>query len=272
MCLIVLAHRVHPDYPIIIAANRDEFYARPTQTLEYWSDGSDIVAGRDLEEGGTWMGVTPHGRLAALTNYREPGIRLAQAPSRGHLVSQFLLGRESLNFYIKDLELRGNDYNGFNMLLSAGGQWVYCSNRGGPPQELPPGIHGLSNHVLNTPWPKVKQSCRAMEDCLSSHRRPDMETLMQILEDRMIPADEDLPRTGVPLEWERRLGSIFIHSDIYGTRSSTVLLVTKEGAARMRERTFDRHGCTGEIELEFQIAANPPFAPHSTVIETHGSP
>lgn len=272
MCLIVLAHRVHPDFPIIIAANRDEFYARPTDTLGLWSDGSDIIAGRDLEEGGTWMGVTRHGRLAALTNYREPGIRLAQAPSRGHLVSQFLLGRKDLNLYIQDLELRGKDYNGFNMLLSEGGQWVYCSNRGGPPQELPPGIHGLSNHVLNTPWPKVKQSCRAMEDCLSSQRRPAMETLMQILQNRVVPPDEDLPRTGVPLEWERRLGSIFIRSDIYGTRSCTVLRVSKDGAAHMREQTFDRNGFTGEIELEFQIAAKPPAAPHSPVIGTHGSP
>jgi len=255
MCLIVFAYRVHPDYPIIIAANRDEFYARPTQVLEQWTDGSDIVAGRDLEGGGTWMGITPSGRIAALTNYREPGIRIAEAPSRGHLVRDFLKGPKSLNHYLKILESTSNQYNGFNILLSEDGRWVYYSNRGGVPQDLQAGIHGLSNHVLNTPWPKVRRSCQALEERLSAHRPPDTEDLMQVLQDRTVPPDEDLPRTGVGMEWERRLGSIFIESDIYGTRSSTVLLVAKDGAARMRERTFDRTGPTGEVERKLQLPA-----------------
>lgn len=253
MCLIVFAYRVHPDYPIIIAANRDEFYARPTQVLYQWTDGSDIVAGRDLEGGGTWMGITPNGRIAALTNYREPGSQMAKAPSRGHLVSDFLKGSDSLNHYLRLLESKSNQYNGFNILLSEDGRWVYYSNRGGAPQELQAGIHGLSNHVLNTPWPKVIRSRRAVEKRLSDHRPLDTEDLMQVLQDRSVPPDEDLPRTGVELEWERRLGSIFINSDIYGTRCSTVLLVGKDGTTRMRERTFDRNGPTGEVERELQV-------------------
>lgn len=225
--------------------------------LENWTDGSTIVAGRDLEGGGTWMGIAPNGRLAALTNYREPGIRLEEAPSRGHLVSDFLRGSVSLNCHLKELELKSNYYNGFNMILSEGGRWIYYSNRGGRPQELQPGMHGLSNHALNTPWPKVLRSCRAVEERLSADRPPVMEELMEVLQDRSVPPDEDLPRTGVGLEWERRLGSIFINSDIYGTRSSTVLLIAKDGTARIRERTFDRKGPTDEVELELQVPAEP---------------
>ena len=173
-------------------------------------DRSNIVAGRDLEGGGTWMGITPNGRIAALTNYREPGIRMAAAPSRGHLVSDFLKGSDSLNHYLKILSSTSNQYNGFNILLSEDGRWVYYSNRGGAPHELQAGIHGLSNHLLNTPWPKVRRSCRAVENHLSVHRPPDTEDLLQVLQDRTVPPDADLPQTGVGLEWERRLGSVFI--------------------------------------------------------------
>ena len=125
MCLIVLAYRVHPDYPVIIAANRDEFYNRPALALHRWGQGSSVVAGRDLEGGGTWMGVHPNGRMAALTNYREPGVRIANAPSRGHLVSDFLQGRKTLNNYLKKIQSIGPDYNGFNLILSEGERWVY---------------------------------------------------------------------------------------------------------------------------------------------------
>ena len=258
MCLIVLAYRVHPDYPVIIAANRDEFYNRPALALHHWGQGSSVVAGRDLEGSGTWLGVHPNGRMAALTNYREPGVRIANAPSRGHLVSDFLQRHETLNNYLKKLQSIDSDYNGFNLILSEGERWVYYSNRGGGPQELRPGVHGLSNHLLNTPWPKVARSCRAMKNHLSSHRPPDMENLMQLLQDRAVPPDKDLPQTGVGLEWERRLGSVFIHSDVYGTRASTVLLVACDGTARICERTFDRDGFTGEVTQTFTMPAKPP--------------
>jgi uncharacterized protein with NRDE domain len=258
MCLIVLAYRVHPDYPVIIAANRDEFYNRPALALHRWGQGSSVVAGRDLEGGGTWMGVHPNGRMAALTNYREPGVRIANAPSRGHLVSDFLQSRQTLNDYLKKIQSKGHDYNGFNLILSEGDRWVHYSNRGGAPQELQPGVHGLSNHLLNTPWPKVVRSCRAMQNHLSPHRPPDVESLMQLLQDRAVPPDKDLPQTGVGLEWERRLGTVFIHSPIYGTRASTVLMVARDGTGRICERAFDRDGFTGEVAQTFTIPAKPP--------------
>jgi uncharacterized protein with NRDE domain len=257
MCLIVLAYRVHPDYPIVIAANRDEFYDRPTLALDDWSGESNIVAGRDLEGGGTWMGIHRNGRLAALTNYREPGVRIANAPSRGHLVSDFLQGNETLDHYLNKIKSMGPHYNGFNLILSEGRRWVYYSNRGGAPQELQPGVYGLSNHLLDTPWPKVAQSCRAMKAHLSSQQPPGVKDLLEMLQDRSVPPDADLPHTGVGLEWERRLGAVFIHSDIYGTRSSTVLLVASDGTARVCERTFDRGGFVGEVDRTLRLPDGP---------------
>ena len=267
MCLIVFAYRVHPEYPVVIAANRDEFYARPTRTMGEWPDAPHLIAGRDLEGGGTWMGISREGRVAALTNYREPGRQRTNAPSRGPLVSNFLRGRESLNDYIAALSLRKDQYNGYNLILSEGGRWVYTSNRSDEVLELPPGIHGLSNHLLNTPWPKVVRSCRAVERILTPDRPPDLKALLAILQDRAIPPDDALPRTGVGLEWERRLGAVFIHSAVYGTRSSTVLRVARDGTARICERTYDRNGFIGEVAYDLAIpvpelsTAHPFFRP-----------
>ena len=252
MCLIVLAYRVHPSYPVIFAANRDEFYARPTAALGEWPDAPHIVAGRDLEGGGTWMGISRKGRLAALTNYREPGRQRTDAPSRGHLVSDFLRGEEELSRYIEKISLRDQNYNGYNMLLSDGTRWVYVSNRSLAPQELTPGIYGLSNHLLNTPWPKVQRSRRAVERLLTSERHPAIIALMDILQDRDIPPDDALPSTGVGLEWERRLGAVFIRSSIYGTRSSTTLLVTADGWVQFTERTF-APGLKGHTTQRFEF-------------------
>jgi len=256
MCLIVLAYRVHPEFPIIIAANRDEFYARPTAALGEWPDAPTIVAGRDLEGGGTWMGISREGRLAALTNYREPGRQRSDAPSRGHLVSDFLKGPTPLNQYIKHLSLTVHDYNGYNIILFEGDRLIYFSNRHPVPQEVAPGIHGLSNHLINTPWPKVLKSCQAVKQLMVSGRPPDMASLMGVLEDRTVPPDAALPLTGVGIEWERRLGAVFIHSPVYGTRSSTVLHVDRKGKARIGERTFDREGFAGQVEydLDYPLA------------------
>ena len=255
MCLIVFAYRVHPSFPVIIAANRDEFYARPTAAMGEWADAPQIVAGRDLEGGGTWMGISREGRLAALTNYREPGRLRSDAPSRGHLVSDFLRGEANLNRYIDNISLTSQDYNGYNILISDGSRWVYVSNRSPAPRELPPGIYGLSNHLLNTPWPKVRRSCLAVEHLLASASPPTIPPLMDILQDRTVPPDAALPRTGVGLEWERRLGSIFIHSAIYGTRSSTVLLLDREGTAQICERTFDVNGFVGQVDYTLHLPA-----------------
>jgi uncharacterized protein with NRDE domain len=255
MCLIVFAYRVHPSFPVIIAANRDEFYARPTAALGEWPDAPHVVAGRDLKGGGTWMGINRKGHLAALTNFREPGRQRAEAPSRGHLVSDFLRGEEKLNRYIEKLSLTSQDYNGYNIILSDGSRWVYLSNRNHAPRKLSPGIYGLSNHLLNTPWPKVQRSRLAVEHLLTSGSPPAIPALMAILQDRTVPPDAALPHTGVGLEWERRLGSIFIHSAIYGTRSSTVLLLDREGTARICERTFDVEGFVGQVDTTLHLPA-----------------
>jgi len=257
MCLIVFAYRVHPEYPVVIAANRDEFYNRPTAVMGEWSDAPNILAGRDLKGGGTWMGIGRNGRMAALTNFREPDLQRTGAPTRGHLVSDFLKGRDSLNQYINKLSSTYKNYNGYSILLSENGQWVYYSNRSDGPQELTPGIHGLSNHFLNTPWPKVERSRRAMESLLTSDRPPDMKALLSIMQDRSIPPDEALPRTGVELAWERRLGAVFIHSAIYGTRSSTILVVARDGTTRICERSFDGQGQIGEVAFDLTLPFHP---------------
>jgi uncharacterized protein with NRDE domain len=256
MCLLVLAYRVHPHYPLVIAANRDEFYARPTRPLDVWEDDANIVAGRDLQEGGTWMGISRQGRLAALTNFREPGRHVTGARSRGHLVSEFLKGHNRLNTYIRNIESNYRQYNGFNLLLSNKGRWVYMSNRGAAVRFLKPGIHGLSNHLLNSPWPKIKRSCGAVEMLLTSRPAPRMEAFMRVLQDRTIPPDRELPDTGVGIEWERRLGAVFIHTPIYGTRASTVLIADGEGTVRIRERSFDVGGMIGEVEHTLEVVEN----------------
>ena len=262
MCLIVLAYRVHPRFPVVIAANRDEFYARPTAVLGEWPDAPTIVAGRDLEGGGTWMGISREGRLAALTNYREPGRQQADAPSRGHLVSEFLKGHTPLKQYIHKLNLTARDYNGYNIILFEGRRLIYFSNRHFGPRVVTPGIHGLSNHLLNTPWPKVQKSCRAVKRLLVPGRSPDMAALMDVLQDPSTPPDQALPDTGVGIEWERRLGAVFIESPVYGTRSSTVLMVDRNGKARIRERTFDREGYQGEVEYDLDFPLAGPISAH----------
>lgn len=209
------------------------------------------------------MGISREGRLAALTNYREPGRQQADAPSRGHLVSEFLKGHTPLKQYIQKLNLTARDYNGYNIILLEGNRLIYFSNRHSGPRVVAPGIHGLSNHLLNTPWPKVQKSCRAVKRLLVPGRPPDMAALMDVLQDPSTPPDQALPDTGVGIEWERRLGAVFIESPVYGTRSSTILMVDRNGKARIRERTFDREGDQGQVEydLDFPLAgpisANP---------------
>jgi uncharacterized protein with NRDE domain len=237
MCLIVVGWRVHPDYPLLVAANRDEFYARPTALADSWAEAPHIIAGRDLEAGGTWLGITRSGRFAALTNVREPGA----APglhSRGRLPRDFLAGSQDPADYVGQLAL--GEYAGFNLLAGDGKELWYCSNRGAPPVALAPGIYGLSNHLLDSPWPKLLTARQRFAAALA--RMPEREPLFAILADDEIVPDDELPATGVPLDWERRLSAIFIHSDNYGTRASTVVLQSAAGAITFEERSFGPRG------------------------------
>ena len=167
MCLLLLALHSHPDYKLVIAANRDEYYERPTATAAFWEDAPGLLAGRDLRAGGTWLGITTEGRIAAITNFRAPGSEKSRAPSRGNLVSDFLLGRDSPGDYLSGLEKQAHQYNGFNLIVGRTDELYWYSNRGGQSRSLSPGIYGVSNSLLDTPWPKVTQGKLAMKRLLT---------------------------------------------------------------------------------------------------------
>jgi uncharacterized protein with NRDE domain len=239
MCLILLAWQVHPGYPLVVAANRDEFHARPTDTADFWQD-APILAGRDREAGGTWMGISRSGRFAALTNYRAPEHHVAGRPSRGHLVADYLAGTQSPNDYLAAKADFGRTCNGYNLLLGDGSHLFWNSNVSGETRELPPGIYGVSNHLLDTPWPKVGAGRTALVAALD--RLPDDQSLFELLADPTVHPDAHLPQTGVPIEWERLLSAAFIRSTDYGTRSSTVLCVGHDGMISFDEKTWQPSG------------------------------
>lgn len=241
MCLILLAWRAHPDYPLVVAANRDEFFARPTAPAAWWEDAPRLLAGRDLQSGGTWLGVSAAGRFAALTNFRDPARVQPDAPSRGELVSDFLRTNASPADYTGQIERKAAAYNGFNLLYSDGTSLHYYSNCGEGRGELAPGIYGLSNHLLDTPWPKVARGKSALAAALGT--LPARERLFALLRDDATAREDELPRTGVSLEWERLLSAAFVRSAAYGTRSSTVLLRDRAGRLEFEERSFDAQAC-----------------------------
>jgi len=240
MCLILFSYAVHPEYRLILGANRDEFHERPTAPLGYWDKGfapMSVLAGRDLRGGGTWMGVSRTGRFAALTNFRDPLTNRNGAPSRGALVRDFLTGRELPFAYLTRIAREGASYNGFNLLVGDQEGLFYYSNRKGCVQAVEPGIHGLSNRFLDSPWPKVERGKVALERvCSNGGVTP--EAVLDILADQRRPPEDLLPETGVDPEWERTLSAIFIVSPTYGTRSSSVLFVGNNGEIRFVERTF----------------------------------
>lgn len=234
MCLITLAWQAHPDYPLILAANRDEFYQRAAAPARFWEESPALLAGRDLSAGGTWLGVTRQGRMAALTNYREPGAVRGER-SRGLLVSAFLQGDSEPMAYAQTVALEGGHYGGFNLLLGTPNEMVVVSNRGMAPRHLGAGVHSLSNHLLDTPWPKVEKASAGLKDRLAD---PTDEALLELLADHEIAPDEQLPDTGVGLPMERLLSPLFIRSPQYGTRVSTVLKVGRE-RIHFTEQTFN---------------------------------
>lgn len=237
MCLILLAWKVHPRYSLVVAANRDEFFARPAASADFWPDAPNVLAGRDLQGGGTWLGVTRAGRFAALTNYRDPQRVRADAPSRGELVARFLRGSDSPQEFAAWLETAASACNGFNLIYGDTKELHYFSNCGDYPRRLKAGIYGLSNHLLDTPWPKVAKGKSSLAQALQA--LPDDAPLMAMLRDDSLAADEELPRTGVSLEWERLLSAAFVRSPAYGTRSSTVLIMDADGLLRFDEIGFD---------------------------------
>lgn len=235
MCLILFAYKSHPTHKLILATNRDEFYKRDTRTAHWWEDHPEVLGGRDLQAGGTWMGINRNGRFAALTNYREPGNLQPNAPSRGDLVKDYLTSNLSPDVYLHTIN--GANYNGFNLLVGGpDAMWCY-SNRGYGPQELRPGIYGLSNHLLDTPWPKVEKGKQRMAEFIEGNPL-NPQTAFNFLNDPLLAQDEELPQTGVPLEWERLLSAMFITSPAYGTRASTVVLIDNENRVFYGEKSY----------------------------------
>lgn len=240
MCVIYLAIDQHPEFPLILLANRDEFYERPTAAAGYWADHPSIFAGRDLSGGGTWLGVTDEGRFAAVTNYRDP-FAPSGVNSRGELVADFLKGGDSPENYVNSVLERAAEYSGFNLLVGEinlhSSAVVYYSNRGPDPRALTAGLYGLSNHLLDTAWPKVVKGKRELSRLLASNLTH-TEQFFGILADRTVAHDKELPTTGVPFEIERALSAIFIETPGYGTRSSTVLTFDNELSWNLEERVW----------------------------------
>lgn len=264
MCLIGIAWNAHPDFPLIVAANRDEFHARPTAPSAWWHDAPHLLAGRDLQSGGAWMGITRNGRFAALTNVRDPGTPLTEAPTRGALVADFLCGDASAAGYAAGLATHAVHYNGFNLLAGTPAQLMVTGNRGAAAQALPPGIYGLSNALLDTPWPKVTALKTALaaaldgmvaEGPLQSRVSGLVPALFFALGNPQPAPDADLPDTGVPLERERALSAALIIAPVYGTRASTVLCVARDGTAIWEERSITPEGSVAHtVREQFRLA------------------
>ena len=239
MCLTVFAHNCHLEYQLILGANRDEFRNRPADPAGFWSDAPHMLAGRDRQAGGTWMGVTIGGKIAAITNYRDPRQQVVDPPSRGKLVSDYLLNENlTSEEYQAALNRDGQQYDGFNLLYGTLDKLYYFTNRGGSSGVVTPGIHGLSNHLLDTYWAKVTVAKSRLE-AIVQHDTIEPERIFAALSDSVPFANNLLPDTGVGLERERLLSPLFIENEEYGTRSSTVILVSRSGQVSFTERVFD---------------------------------
>jgi len=246
MCLILVSWHAHPDYPLVFAANRDEFYARESAPVHWWDTQPPVLAGRDLAPGahGTWMGITADGRVAAVTNVREPGREVADPRSRGELVANYLLSQDDPATYLERVQAAGEQYNGFNLLVADHDELWWYSNRSGDPQVVKPGVHGVSNAALDTPWPKVVNGIAGFTSVLQTdHGDGPVDPYLGLLADDTPAPDAELPATGIPRELERAVSSLFIATPEYGTRASTVLRIRNDGSFDMTERV---HSNTGE--------------------------
>ncbi len=256
MCLALISIESHPLYRLILIGNRDEYYNRPTAPAAFWSEFPELLAGKDLLAGGTWFGITKKGRIALITNYRNPALFRSNAPSRGRLALDALLSSQKPMDHLNGIAQTAGKYNGFNLFVGENNEFCWHSNMAGSPRLLTSGIYGLSNHLLDTPWPKVKQSKKALRKLLEEKDHPLSEDFFSILLDRSIPDDRELPDTGVSLEKERLLSSVFISSADYGTRCSSVLLVDFHNQVTFWERTY-KNGQDSPSTVKFQFRFSP---------------
>jgi uncharacterized protein with NRDE domain len=255
MCLLVFAIDSHPEYRLILAANRDEFYERPTAHAHWWNERPRILSGRDLSRGGTWLGVSETGRIAAVTNFRQGYKVNTNARSRGLLVSDFLAQTDKPEKYFEKVERDSALYDGFNLIAGDASGLYYYSNRGNGVTKITAGVHALSNHLLDTPWPKLIRSREAFAAAVDRDS-PEMVTeLFTLLADRSQAEDDELPDTGISKEWEKQLSSPFVALENYGTRSSTVVLIGRDDKVVFEERNFGpASSAENVIRQEFNIS------------------
>ncbi|MDN4608795.1 NRDE family protein [Sporosarcina highlanderae] len=238
MCLINFHYQEHPIYKLIVAANRDEFYQRPTAPAHFWEDKPHLLAGRDLSQHGTWLGITKNGRFAALTNFRDHSEQKKDFRSRGEIVTGYLDSTASPDEFLKYLQQKRLEYAGFNVIVGTADELFYYSNIENEVKKISPGTHGLCNHFLNTPWPKVVKGKMGVQEIVEQNRVIQTDELFDVLQDAEPFPDEQLPDTGVGAQLERALSSLFIKSEGYGTRSSTVLLIDMENNVTFVERIY----------------------------------
>lgn len=240
MCLCLFAVNQHDEYPFILLANRDEFRKRPAAKAGFWEDHPNVLAGRDLQQMGTWLGVNIAGNIAFLTNYRDPKYFNRQGPSRGALVSNFLTTGKNAENYLESIQ-EPEAFNGFNLVAGTFNQLHYYSNVENQVKKIEPGCHGLSNAFLNTSWPKVDDGKQQLQSVIESNKLENGE-LFSILRDDQLSSVEQLPDTGVGQELEKMLSPKFINSIEYGTVCSTVIKVNRNGKVFFEERSFDFNG------------------------------
>lgn len=255
MCLAVLAYNTHPKYKLVLASNRDEFYDRASTGVHFWEDAPHILAGMDLQDKGTWFGITTGGKLALITNVRDPASMRNDRPSRGEIVKRYLMQDLSPEAYLEELLSLGKDFNGFNLIFGTVGRLYYYSNHPEHWQEIRPGIHGLSNASLNSPWPKVECAREQMRGLTQKSEYLDDNSLFSLLFNDTSHPLEKLPDTGVGPGLEKMLSPVFIYSPNYGTRSSIVLKVDYNNQAKLSEKAFNRQvdGDTYEKRVEKRV-------------------
>ena len=261
MCLLLLGVAAHPDYPLVVAANRDEVYDRDTDPAGFWPDAPQVLGGRDRLAGGTWLAVTTSGRFAAVTNVRDLTAPVPDnPPSRGFLTTEFVLGDDTPQRYVAAVSERRAAYAGFNLVVGTSEEVWHCENNRtqARPTRLAAGVHAVSNASLNTPWPKARRGSSALTALLAQPRL-DPEELLALLADRSIAPDDALPDPGVERETERRLSSVFVapmplDEQVYGTRCSTALLIHRDGRGLLVERSFAADGHpNGTRRVPFQV-------------------
>tara|TARA_B110000858_G_scaffold157616_1_gene180443 strand:+ start:25244 stop:26026 length:783 start_codon:yes stop_codon:yes gene_type:complete len=247
MCLIIFAYQTDPRFPLVVAANRDEFFTRPTAQATLWTDedsGQQILSGRDKQAGGTWLGITQGGRFAAVTNIRDPSQAERRPRSRGDLTRQFLGGGDSPQQYCALLAKNYDQFAGYNLLLGDSNSLFYVNNFEKKVWELEPGVYGLSNGLLNSSWPKIDKGKTSLQELMRQPEKLTTDALLAMMGDRSQAEDADLPNTGINIEIERKLSSAFILNPEreYGTLCSTALIVEQSGSTRFSEQNFDTLG------------------------------